>query len=434
MIIPAGKKIERLSVSQIETFDANSTWGCPSKWWFKYVAKVPEGDEDPAKQAGTDMHRRIELYMKAATRDYRSPMVRRVARGDHLQSLELSGKGYIDEVRGRAIGVEHHFDGELFAAGIPLQGYIDVLLPDEVRDWKSTSDIGRYAKTEREMADSIQMVGYAHWYFGRFPHLDTVRVTHIYFQTKGKRRSEKVSCHVDKKSTLAKWTAVEETVRVLTNTARETNSDHVPKDTTKCRMGRTGCPYLAICQPLKDVDPMNSLLDIFGASAQPAANSTPPPPAPVQTAPSLSAPVQSVTVAAPTSPASVGGTSSPATAQGPVSAASLPGVAAAEPSANGTPTQGSGATAGEGTPAVVEEKPKRGRPTKSKEAYRIARVTLRQGLKINLGNYQSAEVSVELEAEVTDGADHEAVRHTLSEQIKKALAEESAPYRNAAKQ
>jgi hypothetical protein len=404
LLVEKPKVIERLSVSQLETFDPNSTWGCPSKWWFKHVAKISE-PPNAAAETGSAMHRRIEIYLRANQRRWGSGVIHRAAAGDWLEALELSGKGFIDEVRGRAIGIEYHFDGQLRGAGIPFAGYIDVLLPDEVLDWKSTSDIGRYAKTERQVAESIQMTGYSKWYFNRFPARDTVRNTQVFFQTSGKRYAKKVSCQVTRDHTVNRWTAVESTVRLLSATALEVNSDKVEKDTTKCRMGRGGCPYFSICNPYKKDTFDMSLLDLFSDPA-PAAQ-TPPttPPAPVQN------PTVAVTEAAQTAPVTL-----PPPA--PIQASPQqpePQAQAAQPS---TPAQ------------VPESSKKRGRPVKEnvsspdgESTVRPTTITVRHGLKINLGNYQSADLSVEVGAEIVKGS-VEAAHETLSLEVQKALKAE----------
>lgn len=283
--VAAGKVIERLSVSQIETFDASTTWGCPRKWWFKHVAKVPDGPPDVAQDTGTKMHKRIERYILAnlliRARPPKRPGRRTaLARGEGLQPLELAGKGYIDEVIERCIGVEYHFDGELRACGIPLQGYIDVLLPDEVRDWKSTSDVARYGKTEREVRESVQMTGYSKWFFDRHPEAKSVRNVQVFFQTKRKRYAEKVSCLVTREEVVDRWTKIEGTVKLMTVAAQETDVRKVSACTSKCEMppGR-GCPYKSICHSTFTKDEEMGLLDQF-IDLAPAANTVTPPPAP----------------------------------------------------------------------------------------------------------------------------------------------------------
>jgi hypothetical protein len=49
----------RWSFSQWETYN-----GCPAKWKFKSVLKVPGGPPGPAAARGTEIHASVEEYCK----------------------------------------------------------------------------------------------------------------------------------------------------------------------------------------------------------------------------------------------------------------------------------------------------------------------------------------------------------------------------------
>ena len=72
-------------------------------------------------------------------------------------------------------------------------------------------------------------------------------------------------------------------------------------------------------------------------------------------------------------------------------------------------------------------------PAKAESSYRMkpTTMTIRHGVKINLGNYQSAEVVVEVGAEFDGNLDQ--ARADLSQRVQAALKAEAETYREAAK-
>src|SRR5258708_3501232 len=119
-----GGKIKRLSVSQIETFDPITPFGCNRRWWFKYVAHMP----DPGSAAtglGTQVHAEIERYLKTGE--------------NCLGKIALEGKHLIDAIKPHALLVEHEMKpGELDLLGIPFAGKIDVVCDNGLVDWKTS--------------------------------------------------------------------------------------------------------------------------------------------------------------------------------------------------------------------------------------------------------------------------------------------------------
>ncbi len=215
------------------------------KWWFKYVAHIPE-PSGPAQQIGTQLHGEIERFLKTGE--------------NGLGKIALSGREHIDEVRNENVRlVEHRFDGELHAESIPLIGYIDVVLPTraQILDWKTTSDIAAYAKTPAELQRSTQMVGYGKWFLGRYD-FDAVILTHVYFQTRGASRSHKSSCIATDSVIETEWLNVERVVRSMVDVAKTPVEQVEGVHDRKCFR----CPYRSIC-PTPASGTEMSLLDIF---------------------------------------------------------------------------------------------------------------------------------------------------------------------------
>ena len=104
--------LERVSVSQIASFDPTQPAGCPRRWWFRYVAGKPE-PETASKSKGKDFHTSIEHYLKTGE-DVLSPEVRAgkhlIRRGEERvrnERLDLLAARHLD-VRERTPRREHH--------------------------------------------------------------------------------------------------------------------------------------------------------------------------------------------------------------------------------------------------------------------------------------------------------------------------------------
>jgi hypothetical protein len=158
-----------VSPSSITKFDASQFGGCERRWYAKYVMGLEE-TTTAAQTSGKEEHSQLEHYLKT---------------GDlTLGRIALSARRFIP-LPGPGLLVEHSIEpsltvlsGALPAAGVPIIGYIDLLnlrgeyhdsvgvlraesLPDtvEILDWKTTSN-PRFAKSGRDLLDTVQMVTY----------------------------------------------------------------------------------------------------------------------------------------------------------------------------------------------------------------------------------------------------------------------------------
>ena len=219
-----------LSVSSIAKFDYHQPGGCPRKWWFRYIAKLPE-QKKPAAQKGSDIHGQLEHFLKTGE-DVLTPIARAASLFFPSQECEVS--------------VEHRFDGELVADGIPLLGYIDLVNWScrELVDWKTTGDIRR-ALTPKQLMRTIQMPGYAKWYLGQRDS-EWVKLTHVYILTRGAPYAERRSLEVVREQVDRRWCEIEEIVRDMRGVAKAEKAEDVKPERGACSV-YGGCPYRAQC-------------------------------------------------------------------------------------------------------------------------------------------------------------------------------------------
>lgn len=389
----------RLSASQLETFDQTTAFGCKRKWWWKYVKGV-KSPPDPSQQLGIDVHKSIEDYIKGDDTNC-------------LHPVALSGKTYIEEAK-RYPGkkwVENKISITLF--GHEFVGVVDYL-NDKPRllDWKTSSNVKKYAKTEAELLTYIPMVIYAKWFFDNRPEHDSLDAGLVYLQTKGKA-SSLVPSVFTRKGVEAELPRLEALVKEMEAVEKAQDVEDVEGDFEKCDVpfGR-GCPYNNLCH-----GDIMSLFERFGAVKRP---------------PVVIQDIEDAVVVPPDAPASkpelaaVPVPLSPPVPETPPQAAAPAPEAPLKVEANATTTpakRGPGrprkAVSGEEAPALkAPEAPiiLGGKPPS------VSRRSIRHSLTINLGNYESAKVEVEAESETM-------TLEALAEQVREDLLKEIAPYK-----
>jgi hypothetical protein len=248
----------KTSASAIESFDDSSPFGCQRRWFFKSVLKVPEPPRDNLT-LGTNLHSAVENFLIKGAPGEMTPEVQRLFHAIKAEVIRVRDEGFL--------ALEHPIDF-LMAPDVRIIGRIDVLRKNGPLDWKTSSDVGKYAPTPYKLARSTQMVTYARWqdmvtFDGNTIGAPT-QVTHVYVQTKG----APVTQRIDAMMTPALLT--EGTSRVI-NIAREMKSalslpntpegaNDLRPDRSKCR-GNTKmpCPYINICPVEKAA--MSSALD-----------------------------------------------------------------------------------------------------------------------------------------------------------------------------
>lgn len=242
--------LERVSVSQIASFDPTQPAGCPRRWWFRYVAGKPE-PETASKSKGKDFHTSIEHYLKTGE-DVLSPEVRA---GKHL--IRRGERQYVEvQVPDRVFRLQLDF------AGVYLSGRIDLLdcgtthldgegaevSEDviEVLDWKTTSSIAAYGKSGAALLTDPQMVGYGLAVLNADKYADRVRLSHVYFQTRGQKLASKrtiVATRDHLEGEHRRLTAVVNDMRAI---AQISDVSEVPKNLLACS-AYGGCPHASYC-------------------------------------------------------------------------------------------------------------------------------------------------------------------------------------------
>jgi hypothetical protein len=203
-----------------------------------------------AQQKGSEVvHAPIENYLKTGQKA--------------LPPIVLAGAHFIPEP-GPDLLVEHPIAGALKVSGIPMIGYIDLMHGRdhyidsegginfhknesliEVVDWKSTGDLSR-AKKGGDLAETTQMVSYAKYAFERAPDCEGVRLSHVYFRTKGTPLAKKATILVRRDDIAPEWKKLEHVGKMLLDIARQTSESCVEANTRACD-AYGGCPHRSYC-------------------------------------------------------------------------------------------------------------------------------------------------------------------------------------------
>lgn len=425
-------KIQYLSVSQIEKFDpASGPWGCNRAWWFRYVARL-EAEQTTAQAAGEALHAQVAHYLKTGE--------------DGLGPLARAGRHLMPEP-GADLMVESPLE-QVSACGIPLVGFVDLINRRngvvEIVDWKTSSDITRYGKTPQQLLESVQMNGYALSVLNRGFSSGEVRLSHVYFQTRGAARCVRVTCITNRELVEKNWQRVEAVVRRMVEVAREKDSQNVEPNWNVCHIGR-GCPYAAKC-PRGDL--VSDFLSRFMEAPTQISASVPTNPQPEIRQTAEAAHAQPGDTLKSTGERVVANYGDGTVAVLPPDAPKSDPALAADPVVERdiTPTVAETAVKrGKGRPRkmppiidlsttpdrpVTSDSPTQQAPAQTATTVTVQRIAIRYGGKINLGNYNMAEIAVELEATVTGDAD--TARKLLAAQAKAAFEAEVAPLKKPA--
>ena len=251
-------EIQYLSASSIAKFDPSQTGGCNRKWWFRYVARLPE-PELVQHAKGIEVHKQLEHYIKTGE--------------DILGEIARAAKAFATPLVG-CVEVERPFDGDLFASGLPVIGYIDVVnragahIRDdgahhedpkgtiEVLDWKTTSNLD-YAKPGSDLVKTVQMAIYGEW--ARLQGATHSRLSHVYLTTRGRPVAEKRTALVPADQVAVRWLGVEEIAEKMKSVAVLTKCEDVEPNWDACSV-YGGCAFRSQCPQSKE----QTIKNIFG--------------------------------------------------------------------------------------------------------------------------------------------------------------------------
>lgn len=241
--------------SALATADPAQFGGCLRKWFYVYV----EGRREPtnlSQQIGIDGHDQVEHYLFTAE--------------DVLGRIPRAGKRFIP-YPGDDLIIEHKSKSELELDGTPISLRVDLahfrsqyITPEcesrdmplggvEVIDWKFTGDL-KYAKPP----DTVQMVAYGNWALAKCGDRP-VRLSHVYFQTRGRLNACKTTRLYLPDTLRNKWASAIPVVRNMREAAVVKRADEVEPNPKSC--GAYGkCPHRAYCTAGQD----HTLEQVFG--------------------------------------------------------------------------------------------------------------------------------------------------------------------------
>jgi hypothetical protein len=212
---------------------------CLSRWVHKYVAKT-ETDEDDSGEAaelGNFIHREMELYGKLGL----TPT--------HPAALKLVEYAPLPETAHCEVPVSF----ELLSG--PFIGYIDVAAIDDTLvtlfDWKTTSNVYKYAKSEAELREDVAVNLYA---WGAFEAgASEVLCSWIYVQTTKPWTVRDVSFWVDRAENASHIARIDANAAVLQRLKRlNVSPGTVEKNTGACWAFGKRCPYFDACERPKN--------------------------------------------------------------------------------------------------------------------------------------------------------------------------------------
>lgn len=247
-------KLHHWSPSQIGKYRL-----CPRRWWFSKVAGIREpGSRN--MDLGKAVHSFLENYYLSGelvcTEEKIDAEVVDQARGIATTAVE---SGQIPSRAGLKFPEVPAEEPTLLAAGVPLEGYIDLLDitdPDEIGivDWKTRSDF-RFVHDEESLGADVQMVTYAAW--AKLKHkASKYKLTHTYLKTKGKTSAVlPVSTTISAQQVQDRFVAIEDTVREMSTCASVADVADVtpnwdesnPAGKAACFEWFRPCPFMSEC-------------------------------------------------------------------------------------------------------------------------------------------------------------------------------------------
>ena len=112
-------------------------------------------------------------------------------------------------------------------------------------DWKTTSSIAAYGKSGAALLTDPQMVGYGLAVLNADKYADRVRLSHVYFQTRGQKLASKRTIVATRDHLEGEHKRLTAVVNDMRDIARSTMSE-VPKNLLACS-AYGGCPHASYC-------------------------------------------------------------------------------------------------------------------------------------------------------------------------------------------
>ena len=268
--------MHKVSPSQISNFR-----DCPRKWWYASIAKIPY-PQHPSAALGERVHKILEMSTAAKSRPGSTTTVSEntpqkevlvaQAAWDAIDSflLQQTGRSLVD----REAQIEEAWE---LPQGAPLtlaaRGRADLVLPDFIVDWKTTSDL-RWAKSAKELRSDPQVLMYSAALDPDEPVRDFV---HVYTQTRNSTAARVVHTPIDRFMREQGLIALDKHVAAMAGCASAGAAEEVEPNTDACsRYG--GCPFALRCmgRPKGEGSMSKSKSDPFAARRAANVNPTQP--------------------------------------------------------------------------------------------------------------------------------------------------------------
>ena len=231
-----------VSASQIELFKA-----CPRKWGFKYIEQEPsEGDLSASLAIGSAVHSILEAYLLEG----KEPDL------DILEgAIAAKGLHILDRYTDLDFLVEHSLE-EMVApeTAIPFKGFIDLYIMKDrdgiphILDHKTSSSISKWAKTETELMTNTQLIIYAKFALLNDLEAESVRLSHIYYQTKAPFQSKQVTVELTRNEVDKQFSEIAKTIEEMAKAHSTNKPNTLSRKKNYCNAFFKDCEYLAVCQ------------------------------------------------------------------------------------------------------------------------------------------------------------------------------------------
>lgn len=232
-VIAPSPEVIHYSPSQLATFKS-----CQRKWYFDKVL----GFRPPQTQSqivGTEIHAENERFIKMGEQ----PMNPRA-----LEAIRWLPKNKAHLISERPIDRALHIPERRFVGFVDLTDLSDAQQP-HVLDYKTTSDVAKYAKTDYQLEGDLQLNAYAFDTLDLAPKATHVKVSHLYIQTRKAIRSTLVSAVIPRVQVEKNWSGYLKIVDQIEQVRTCPSAGEVEPNWNACN-DYGGCFHRARCDSL----------------------------------------------------------------------------------------------------------------------------------------------------------------------------------------
>lgn len=250
MLIPSSALTRpyKMSPSQLQTYV-----DCPRKWAWRYIAKIYPPFDNAAAALGTRVHNLLEKYMKDGIAwDYTTKEGKVAAAA--LEHLPAPSPDAL---------TESAFDIPSADGAIIWNGKIDftILAERKVVDYKTTSNVDAYAKTEANLRTDPQAVIYSEVLMGRYG-WDDINLMWLYLPTKGAAIAKPTKAKFIRTVNKKEFDRLDLLARKISSVHASGVNPLALKPNAKMCGVYGGCPYQSNC----NLSPQEKMASIFAST------------------------------------------------------------------------------------------------------------------------------------------------------------------------